>query len=323
VPVNRGLVFWGVALVTAGAVALVVELNWVSTEFLPDTFDLWPMLLIVVGIALLASRTAFGVVGVAVAGLAVGALAGLLIGGTGLDIGNLGGCDEEPDAASAYEGTFGRSANVEIEFSCGRLEVSTQPGSGWTLAARHDADTEPNVDARADSLRLETEGRFLGLGGSRNEWELSLPTDGELELQVSANAAGSGIDLSNTAISTLELDVNAGDSVLTLSGASVDDLQVSGNAGSVSLIVDAATEATGEVSVNAGSLELCAADDASMAITLESEGNVTFSHNLDDSGLAREGDTWRTAAALGRPAISISVSGNAGSFNLNPEDGCA
>lgn len=320
---NRGLVFWGAALITAGAVALALELGWVSTDLLPDAGDLWPILLIVGGVALLASRTTFGTLGAVVAGLAVGAIAGLLIGGAGFNIGAIGGCDDEPNSASSNQGVFDPSARVEVDFSCGRLDISTQAGNGWTLEARHDDDAEPNLDAGADSLRLEAEGRFLGLGGSRNEWELTLPMDVELDLNVSANAASSVLDLSGATLSTLEVSANAGDAALSLAGASVEALEVSGNAGSVSLIVDAATQASGEVSVNAGSLELCAADDASLAITLESEGNVTFSHNLDDSGLARDGDTWRTAASSGVPAVNISVSGNAGSFAFNPEEGCA
>ena len=71
--------------------------------------------------------------------------------------------------------------------------------------------------------------------------------------------------------------------------------------------------------MNAGSLELCAPDDAVVAITLE-DTNVTFSHNLDDLGLTRRGDTWSTGE--GDADIILSIDGNAASFTLNPEGGC-
>ena len=73
--------------------------------------------------------------------------------------------------------------------------------------------------------------------------------------------------------------------------------------------------------MNAGSLELCVAESASVAITVD-EDNITFSHNLDDSGLTRTGDTWSNGGG-GAAAITLTVSGNAASFTLNPEDGCS
>ena len=72
--------------------------------------------------------------------------------------------------------------------------------------------------------------------------------------------------------------------------------------------------------MNAGSLELCIPDGVAVAITIE-EDNVTFSDNLDDSGLTRDGDTWRGGGAT--PAVSLQVNGNAASFTLNPEGGCS
>jgi hypothetical protein len=73
------------------------------------------------------------------------------------------------------------------------------------------------------------------------------------------------------------------------------------------------------MSVNAGSMELCAPDGLAFAITIE-DPNVTFSHNLDEGGLDRSGDTWRSGE--GSAALELDVEGNAGSFTLNPEGGC-
>jgi hypothetical protein len=51
-----------------------------------------------------------------------------------------------------------------------------------------------------------------------------------------------------------------------------------------------ATAAAGEILVNAGAISLCTASDGAVAITV-TETNITFSHNLDESGLTRTGDT--------------------------------
>jgi hypothetical protein len=72
--------------------------------------------------------------------------------------------------------------------------------------------------------------------------------------------------------------------------------------------------------VNAGSVELCVADGTAIEITVN-DSNITFSHNLDDSGLDRSGDTWRTAD--GTPDVVLDVEGNAASFTYNPTGGCS
>ena len=107
--------------------------------------------------------------------------------------------------------------------------------------------------------------------------------------------------------------------LLDLTGADAGTLELDANAGSVSMIIGDGTTATGSMSVNAGSIEVCAADGTAIEITIE-DPNITFSHNLDDSGLSRSGDTWRSGG--GDPGVVLDVNGNAGSFTLNPDGGC-
>ncbi len=97
------------------------------------------------------------------------------------------------------------------------------------------------------------------------------------------------------------------------------ELSVEANAGSVSIEVDDGTQLAGSVEMNAGSLDLCVPEGVGLAITM-TDDNVTFSHNLDDLGLTREGDVWRSGSG---DAIALSVEGNAASFTLNPDGGCS
>ena len=57
--VNRGLVFWGVALITAGAVALALQAGWIDGSVLRDLWRFWPIALIAIGLAIIAARTPF------------------------------------------------------------------------------------------------------------------------------------------------------------------------------------------------------------------------------------------------------------------------
>ena len=316
--INRGLVFWGVALITAGAVALAIQAQLIPADTARQAWRLWPLLLVVIGLAVIASRTPFGAVATLLAGLVAGGLAGALVAGVpdGLSI----GCGGEPTESVTAEGSFATDGEVELDFSCGELDVSTRAGTSWTVVARHGSDGEPEISSDSESLRVSAEGGgFIGFTDSRQAWEVVLPTDATLSLSVDSNAASSRLDLENADLSTLAIDANAGEINLVLPGAEVRELSIDANAGSVSMEADDATRLNGTVEMNAGSLELCAPDDLAIAITIEGE-NVTFSHNLDERGLSRTGDTW--ASGDGEPDLSLDGNGNAASFTLNPEGGC-
>ena len=160
---------------------------------------------------------------------------------------------------------------------------------------------------------------FLGFNDADQRWDITLPTDPTLDLSVDANAASSTLELDDATLGSLGVDANAGEVDIRLPGASVSELSVEANAGSISIEVDDATALTGSVEMNAGSLDLCVPEGIGLAITM-SDDNVTFSHNLDDLGLTRQGDVWRSGTG---DAITLSIEGNAASFTLNPEEGCA
>jgi len=318
VQINRSLIFWGVALITAGAVALAIQSQLIPADSARQARRLWPLLLIVIGVSVIASRTAFGTVAVLLASLVAGGLAGALVAGVpdGLEI----GCGGDPTESVTAEGSFATDGEIDLDLSCGELDVSTQPGTDWTVIARHGGE-EPELIFDAESLRVKAEGGgFIGFTDSRQAWDVVLPTDASLRLSVDANVASSRLDLDGANLSTLEIDANAGDVNVELPGAEVRELSVDANAGSISIIIDASTRLDGSIEVNAGSLEVCIPDGVTVAITIE-EDNITFSDNLDDSELIREGDTWRSGDDA-IPTVTLRVDGNAASITLNPEGGC-
>jgi hypothetical protein len=102
----------------------------------------------------------------------------------------------------------------------------------------------------------------------------------------------------------------------------VDDIDLGVNAGSASVIFEGPTQFAGTLHVNAGSIEMCTTHDVALRITL-TDANA-FGDNLADSGLERSGDTWSTSGwADADLLVTVTVSGNAGSFDLNPEGGCS
>jgi cell wall-active antibiotic response 4TMS protein YvqF/putative adhesin len=318
VHINRGLVFWGMALITAGAMALAIQSGIVDGASARQLWRFWPVVLIIIGLAVIAARTPFALVVTLAAGLVVGGLAGTLVGGfpEGVNV----GCGGEPERSVADSGTFGESADVTLDLDCGELAVSTASGSDWSVAARYAGDREPQISSNDGSLRVRAEGGNAFFADARQNWDVVLPTDVNLGLNVTANAASTTLALDDASLSDLSIDANAGSIEMGLPGASVAGFSVDANAGSVKITADDGTTLAGSVSMNAGSLELCVPDDVGLAITI-SDTNITFSHNLDESGLSRSGDTWRTGS--GDAAITLDVSGNAASFTLNPDGGCS
>ncbi len=317
--VNRGLVFWGVALITAGAVALAIQAGAIAGAEAQQLWRFWPVALIAIGLAVIAARTPFALVATLVAALVVGALGGTLVSGwpDGLDI----GCSGQPEEVASENGSFGGDASVSLDFDCGDLAVSAGPGSEWSVDARYSGDDAPEISSDDGSLLVAAEGGLFGFDDARQAWDVTVPIDVSLDLSIDANAASSTLDLDTATLSSLSVDANAGDVTIRLPSASVEDLSVDANAASISIETDASTTFTGSVEMNAGSLDLCVPDGVVFAITLTND-NVTFSHNLDDSGLIRQGDVWVTGDDA-VPAFTLQVDGNAASFTLNPEDGCS
>jgi len=128
VQINRGLIFWGVALVTAGVVALAIQSHLIPSDSARQAWRLWPLLLIVIGVAVIASRTPFGAVAVLLAGLVAGGLAGTLVAGVpdGLEI----GCGGDPTESVTAEGSFATDGEVDLDFSCGELDVCSRERTG-------------------------------------------------------------------------------------------------------------------------------------------------------------------------------------------------
>jgi hypothetical protein len=317
--VNRGLVFWGVGLVTAGAVALAIQSDFLSADVARDAWRFWPVVLIAIGISVIAARTPFALVATLAAGLVAGALVGTLVAGIpeGLNL----GCGGDIADRTAVDGTFGGEATVELEFNCGDLSVEAGDGDAWSLDAGFADGAEPDISSDGTSLRVDAnrEG-VIGFANARQDWNVTLPSGVTLDLGVTANAGSSALALGGMDFSELSVDMNAGEIDVDLAGTSVTRLSASANAGSLSITVDESTTADGSLNVNAGSVELCVADGTAIEITVN-DSNITFSHNLDDSGLDRSGDTWRSGD--GNADVTLDIEGNAASFTYNPTGGCS
>jgi hypothetical protein len=316
---HRGLLFWGLALVTGGAVALAAQQGYIDRDLLAGAWRLWPLILIAIGVSILASRTPFAIVGTLIAALVVGAAGGALI-AVGPGVAACGGA--QPTSLSTETGSFGGTAEVTLDFSCGTLVVGTTDGDEWSVASGRQGGEPATITAGGDHLSVESSRDDRWFGGGRQHWIVGLPVQTMYQLNVSPNAADTEIDLSGGFFSSISLSPNAGSLRLDLTKAELDELDLSLNAGSAVILIGQGRSMHASMSVNAGSIEVCTDDGVALRVIVDA--NVTFATNLDESGLDQVGDTWSTpdyADAAHR--VQIDLEGNAASFTLNPEGGCS
>ena len=74
--IRRGFLFWGLFLIPLGAIPLLVRGGYLSEDLLTNAWQLWPLILIGLGLALLLGRSQAGLIGTVVVALTLGGLAG-------------------------------------------------------------------------------------------------------------------------------------------------------------------------------------------------------------------------------------------------------
>jgi hypothetical protein len=316
---DRRFLSWGVFLLALGAVALAARQGLIDAAAIRDAWQLWPVALIVLGLALVAGRTGWGSLAGIVAAAIFGLVAGLVLAsGVPAGLGFCGGDGRGPVETSEATGTFGESATVELEFACGELVIVPGAGRDWTFAKS--GTDGPELSAGQDRLRIETANRGPFFGDTRRSWRVTLPAHMDLGLSTTVDAGTGRLDLSGIDLRSLSLTGNAAEIVVDASKASVASFSASANAGKLVLTLPEAGSMDGSISANAGAVELCVADGVGLAVeSSESLGST----NLAEAGLTKQGDRWRNAAYdTATDRIELHVSVNAGSLTLNPEGGC-
>ncbi len=327
--VNRGLLGWGVFFLALGGVPLAVQGGVLDVATAQRSLELWPLLLIGVGLGLALRHTvldAFGGVVVAVTfGLMAGGLVAAGVGpGSSLALCGIGNTPASPASVPGLTGSLASGASVDLSVNCGDLTVSGAPGGSWTVAWPS-GDSTPGVEASSsDTLQLRLgEQHGFGVGNPASKWLVTLPADPALSLSLSVNAGSSRLTLGAMHVTSLATSVNAGDAHIDLTGA-LGTTSVTGsvNAGSLSVALPSpAATLSGSLSANAGAVRVCT--PAGVPLRIKVGDHPLGTNNLAERGLVQNGDTWtRGAWDTASARIDLNVSANLGTVTLDPEDGC-
>jgi hypothetical protein len=314
--VRRGLLFWGLFLISLGAVPLLVKTGTVDAATLAGAFHLWPIILIAIGLGLVAGRSQVALVGTVATAIILGIVAGAALATGGAWFGLLGDCARGRDVTTheAQAGTFTSPAAVQLQLNCGEVQIATQPGTDWVLDANA-GGPQPEVTAAQDRLQVSSPDN----GARYQAWVLRLPSTALGDIDLRANAGSGTVDLSGARLASFIAEINAFDLSVDAGGATIDRVNLTMNAGRSRIILGSGP-VSGSLSVNAGAIELCVPAGSQLRIHLTDQ--ITFAHNLDDRGLAKSGGTWTRSGGDPASAIDLSVSGAAASFTLDPDGGC-
>jgi hypothetical protein len=326
--VIRGLMGWGVFFIVLGVVPLAVRAGVLDPEVVRRAWELWPLILIGIGLGLVLARTGLAILGTLIVAVTFGLMGGALI-ATG--IGSTGGfpscgfgAGQGGEAFPTQAGSLAGNASVRLEMNCGEVNAVAADGPGWSVSGTSEGGQAPELSATTNKLVVRAPGRSgVDLGADPWRWDVALPRAVPVTMDLSVNAGSGSVDLAGMSVPSLDISVNAGDARTDLSTAAGTEMfDASVNAGSLTALLPAPVGTMrGSVSVNAGSADLCVPDG--VALRLQSGDQPLGSTNFDDRGLRRSGDTWSTPgydAATSR--IDLSVSVNLGTITLNPEDGC-
>jgi hypothetical protein len=317
--VRRGSLYLGAFLVAAGGVTLLVSAGVLDPARVADALAYWPIAVIAIGAALVLRRTSAAIP----AGLVAAAVPGLLLGAMFVavpDISTPCGDAVGGGTPATRQGTFGTTARVELDLSCGELAVTTAPGTTWSVEASN-AEARPAVVTSAtDRLAVSTATNRVRFGWhpGADDWNVVLPTGTTLDLEATINAGRGRLDLAGARLDTLGVDVNAGDVQLDLADATVSRMDVAVNAGATTIHLPAAGGFTGDLEVNAGALHVCVPETLGLRVT----GSATLG-SIDVNGLTRSGDAWVTPGYLtAQSRADLAVSASVGSVDINDEGVC-
>ena len=320
---NSNLIGFGLFFIVFGAFLLGVRQGWIPTEIAERSWQIWPVLLIAAGISMVLGGRPVARLGGLLTAVVLGVMAGGLVGsGAGLPIGC--GGDEAGTPFARESGDLPADARVSVKFQCGELRVDTAGGTTWTVEGASEDGRPPTITRDTDGIEMEAadDGRVFGISGVRERWDIALPTEPTIDLDVELNAGEGRLTLPGAHLASIDVTVNAGSLRIDLRDvAAASTLDGTVNAGSaVVWLPDLPLE--GDLTVNAGSLSICAPAD--VGLRLSTGDNPISSNNFEDEGLVRSGDAWETPGFATAPIrIALDVQANAGSLSLNPTQACA
>ena len=247
---------WPALLILAGVVLLLVNTGQIPVERLYQVIDLWPLVLIVIGLELIIRRSVHGTAGDVAAALVV-AIA-VIGAATYVAVAPNPAATHTLDASTQVGDT--REATLEIDAGAATITMSTGGDVGSDLYLAHIAYSgpKPDVTFQDGKLTITQKGNdFLGFGVRRFDLDLKLNPSVTWTAEVDTGATTNTIDVSDAQLQSLSLNSGAARHEITLGKASTSvPVEINGGALTVHIHRPAGTPVS--VDVSGGAVNLSA-----------------------------------------------------------------
>lgn len=257
-------IFWALLLIAAGVLLFMFNLGYLTPAFWERLLQLWPLLLVALGIDLLIGRrSAFGTVisGLLILALFAGAVLFALF---APGIPALAGWAQAP----AWRVEHVEYPLADIEGATVFIDWTSVPGTldalrdspnliEGNVAYRGELDFQIQVQNKQADVRLDsTSSGFWfgvpGLSAPEGRWDVSLTPQVPLDLTMDAGSGSCNLDLGGLDVSALSLNVGSGAVDLLLPSASSFQAQVDGGSGALSITVPAGVGARVDLESGSG-----------------------------------------------------------------------
>jgi len=253
VPARYRSFFWPAILILAGVVALLVNTGALSVDRVYLLLNLWPLILVVVGLEIIVRRSVKGTTGDIAAALIVliavgGAIAYVAI---------------APNPGSTHtldtSGPIGdlSKASVEIRVGSATITVTGDSSLGSSLYKAHIQYTgsKPDVSLDSSSGKLKID-QANGFQTARFVLDLRLNSEVMWTIEENSGATQDKINVPNARVTGVTLNTGASTDDLSLGAASgVVPIEINGGALTVHIHRPNGTKASAEVSGGAVSLD--------------------------------------------------------------------
>ena len=313
--INRSLLNWGVFLIALGGIPLAVDQGWLESDIASELGQLWPLILVGIGLGLILRWTPLSWFG----GALVAATFGVIFGAAAVSLRDndfttlqgiipaiaSGACatGDLGDETTTGEGiASGESFALDVSLPCGELTVKRAADTIWRVDAAHDAGDAPRIDEVESAtgtsglqIRFENDGDLVFMGSqSRSRWDVMVPAEAELTLDMTLDAAKGTIDAGVGPVARVDATLNAADATIDLAEAATAEtttVELTLNASDGRLLLPDGT-VWASATLNASSLDVCVPSSLPLQVELS---ETLSSSDLDDTGLEESSDgIWNT-----------------------------
>ena len=285
---------WPALLILLGIFALLVNTNLIPVDRLYRLADLWPLLLIVIGLELFVRRArlpattstvaAIVIVAVAVAGaLAYVALGPVIPGGT-----------RTLDRAEARQSLDQASVQIDVGSATVNVRGSSSLGNDLFRAHVEYAGPTPDISLDRSTGRIEISQRssFLLFGRQSFRLDLQVSTDARWGLTLNSGSSTNTLDLSSVRVSAIELNT----------GSTTDDITLGPPSGVVPITIDAGS-LTAHLHRPSGTAASVSVSGGNVNLTFD--GRRTHGIGSAQAGTTNQSDMYRIEINGGNCTVTM------------------